>query len=258
MPKGGVGISGAFMGKSSNRSRLLRKIKRSRARAIAIARGPAPLASRGFNFPMSRAEKKYFDIAPGTPAAPSVQVNTTGSFTLLNAPVPGTGYNNRIGRKIAVRSVYIRGYIAVEAALTSGSTLLLNAQSCRMILFIDWQPNGAAPAVTDLLVSANVADQINPNNRDRFKILADKVYKFDPYIVSTTATQSCASTNNQIYNIKKYKRMRLETIYNAGTAGTVADITTGALYLFFLGSNAAGANADSVAVFSTRVRYWDL
>lgn len=208
-----------------------------------------PLRSGGYR--PNRVERKVNDLTTAT-----YQCNTTGSFTLLANPTLGSDFNNRIGRKVLLKSVYVRGRVVTETA-SAGTEAFVPAQQTRMILFIDMQPNGAAPAVTDLLVEALPSSQLNLNNRDRFKILTDRTYCFDPYYVdSSTATETFASAPNQIYNVKKYKKLNLEMIFNATNGGTIADINSGALYMFWIGSRASGAT-DANAIVSTRVRYAD-
>lgn len=224
-----------------------------RLRVRVAGRRPMGLpAFRGFRGVGQRraAEKKVIDIANAV-----YQVNTTGSFTLLNGCVQGTDYTNRIGRKIVVKSVYIRGAVYVEPAVTP-AVATAPAQQARMILFLDLQPNGAAPAATDLLTAANPYSMLNLNNRDRFRILRDEVFVFDPYFNVTTATQAQAAVTNTYKEVNCYKKLNLESIYNAGNAGTIGDIQSGALYMFWIGSVPAGA-ADSNANVSTRVRFLD-
>lgn len=201
---------------------------------------------------MGRIEKKVNDLVTAT-----YQVNTTGTITLLACPQLGTDYNNRTGRKINLKSVFIRGFVRTEES----STLSINSiasQMARFIIFIDNQPTPAtAVAVTDVLVEALPSSQLNLSNRDRFQIICDKTYTFDPAVLSTVATQSICSLSRQIWPIKKYKYLNVETLFNATNGGTFADITTGALYMLWIGSNAAGAGTDINAVLSTRVRYTD-
>lgn len=209
-------------------------------------------AFRGTIVPGKKNEElKVFDVA-----ATTVQVNTTGAFTLLAIPVLGSDFNNRIGRKVVLKSVYVRGFVCTEAA--NGVTTTDNGvQMARMILFEDKQPNGAVPVTADLLVGATPVSHLNMNNRDRFRVLADKQFVFDPYHVSNTATQSFASSCNQIKGVKKFKKINIETIFNATNGGSIADINSGALYMFWIGSIAAGTNTDANAVVTTRVRYVD-
>lgn len=212
----------------------------------------APLASRGFRFPIN--EKKFFDIAPAT-----YQINTTGSITLLCVPVPGTDYTNRIGRKIGIKSVYIRGIVGLSAALTTITTgVTAQGQLLRLIIFVDMQPNGAAPALADLLNNATANAQLNPNNRDRFRVIKDKQWAFGRFQWDTTATQTYAMTSgNSVAQVKCFKRINLQTIFNAGTAGAIADINSGALYMCWVGDQAAGTDTAGAAVVSTRVRFYD-
>lgn len=198
------------------------------------------------------AEKKVSDLGPA-----QLGMNTTGTFTLLAAPVPGSDFTNRIGRKTLIKSVYVRGIVSCELADQDGPTVGASpAQLGRMIIFADMQPNGAAPAVTDLLTSASSISQLNLNNRDRFRIYCDKTFAINAYAYNTTASTSSASLSNS-FAVKKFKSLNLETIYNAGTAGTIADIQSGALYLLTIGNRAAGAD-DATASLSIRTRFVDL
>lgn len=209
-----------------------------------------PLSRRGYRF--NRIEKKAIDVAVA-----GTNVNTSGVFTILNACIQGTDFDERVGRKIIVKSVQIRGRIQTEPSLAGTATVATGSQQCRMILFVDMQPNGAAPAVTDLLTNATPQAMLNLNNRDRFRILRDKVFVLDPYLRVDTATQSIASMTNQVKNVKVFKRCNIETIYNSGNAGTVADITSGAIHCLWLGNLAAGTNTDSNFFGEYRVRFSD-
>lgn len=208
-----------------------------------------PLASRGYR--LNPHERKVADYA-----ATQYDVNSSGDFKLLAVPVLGTDMNNRIGRKILLKSVYIRGHVSSQYATTAATGITLG-QLYRMIIFIDLQPNGAAPATTDLLVTAAPQSHLNLNNRDRFKILCDKQWTVDPYFYSTTASASVASASRQIWPVKKYKKLNIETVFNATNGGTIADIASGALYMFWIGSSGTG-NADGIASVSTRVRFSDM
>lgn len=206
---------------------------------------------RSYNPGLSgRFEKKTSDIAVAT-----YQVNTTGSFTLLHAPIPGSDYTNRIGRKTLAKNVYIRGRVQLENAALTTQPASSPAQQARMIVFIDAQPNGAAPAVTDLLNTASPASQLNLNNRDRFKIVSDDTFVFDPLLAATSF--AVVEWSRTVSDVKCYNKLNVETVFNAGTAGTIADINSGALYMFWIGSEAAGAGTDTNAIVSTRVRYSD-
>lgn len=236
---------------------VLAQVQRNQRAAVnkaIAARGMAPLSNRGFGsmaLGINR-ERKFFDIDTAT-----YQANTTGSFTLLYVPILGSDFTNRIGRKTIVKSTYIRGRVLLEALNNQFATVTVAALQARMIVFIDNQPNGAAPAVTDLLKEAVPSSQLNANNRDRFRIIKDKTYVFDGFVNVTTATQSQAAFNRNIYDIKCFKKLNIETIFNGTNGGTIGDINTGALYMFWISNTIAGANIDVNAVVSIRSRFDD-
>jgi len=204
-----------------------------------------PLRSGGYR--PNRTEKKVADTAG------AYAVNTTGAMTLLAIPVLGSDMDMRIGRKIQLRSFYMRGRVVLDNAVNLVSAVNSPAQQLRCIIFIDLQPNGGAPLVTDLLKTAEPSSQLNLNNRDRFKVLIDKQYCFDPFLYTSAGS---TTTGRVIQNIKKYKKMNQEVVFNATNCGSIADINTGAFYMLWIGSLAAGTN-DSVAFVTTRTRYDD-
>lgn len=209
-----------------------------------------PLRSGGYT--PNRVERKVNDLTGAT-----YQVNSTGVITLLANPVLGSDFNQRIGRKIFLKSFYVKGNLMHNVARTATNGQQVG-DHCRMIIFCDFQPNGAVPAITDLLVAADPTSQLNLNNRDRFRILADKEYVLDPYLVDrTTAGSMYASTTNQVKFVKKFKKIGIETIYNATNGGTIADINSGALYMLWIGMATAGAGTASSFYGTSRVRYAD-
>lgn len=215
----------------------------------------APMSTRGwrpFTRVMANAELKVQDLAVAT-----YQVNTSGSITLLAIPVTGADFNARIGRKIKLRSLYIKGRIQLEVDATLAAVSVTGQQARCMIVY-DLQPNGAAPSITDILNTADPASHLNLNNRDRFRILVDKEYTFDPYSSVQTATQAQLCFGRTIYNMKLYKKLNLDMVFNAVNGGTVADIASGALYMVWIGSATASTNGDVNAIVSTRVRYSDV
>lgn len=218
-----------------------------RAPTRAYKNSKVPLRSYGYR--PNSGERKVADIAAN---AATVAVSTTGSFTLMAVPTVGADYNQRVGRKILLKSFYIRGRVIQDLAQgVDPGAGVVQPQMARMIIFADLQPNGATPAVTDLLVTPDVCSHLNLNNRDRFRIYTDKEYVFDPYMFGT----NFASASRQIHAVKKFKKINLEMVFSTST-GAIADITSGALYMFWLGSNIAG-NEDLACIYSTRVRYED-
>lgn len=201
----------------------------------------APLRTGGFfgaGYRRSINEKKTVDVAPNSYVA-----DTTGTVTLLNGIATGTDFTDRIGRKIILKSIFVRGLVGPVDTSTG-------TNCARILIVYDMQANGSAPAVTDILKTADSRDQINLNNRDRFKILFDKQWTLGPFDGVTLGYIGAPS----VANVKLYRRLNLETLFN-GTTAAIGSIATGSIYMVTIGNQAA-ANGSSFQV-STRIRFVD-
>lgn len=196
-------------------------------------------------------ELKAFDVALRTNIFSTVAGPPT--FDVLNAQVNGAELYQRVGRKTYMKSIHIRGGIQPNAVGMDSM--------CRMLLIYDAQPNKVAPLITDLLLDSNAAagttwaSEINLINRQRFKILKDTQY----YLGSVTNIAGNAELipdpiRNSL-NVEMFVKLHgLETIYNATNGGTVADISSGAIFLVCVGD----ANAGSFQFnYTSRLRYYD-
>jgi len=214
-----------------------RKLYRSSRYSRSTALAP-PRTGGYFGTSMrSISEAKVKDVDPA-----SYNTDTTGTITLMNGIATGSDFTDRIGRKILMKSIYIRGVFRMEGT-NALSTL------SRLLLVYDMQTNGVAPAITDILKSANSQSQLNLNNRDRFKILMDKQVAIGGQDIAAGGYGSPTTVA-----LKKFKKCRLETIYG-GTLSTVGSINTGALWLISIGDQAAGSAAEFAG--SIRVRFID-
>lgn len=217
------------------------------ARVTTLTR--VPMATRGWT--PNSVERKVFDVNPTV-----YQLNTTPNIFSICNPTQGSDMSNRIGRKINLKSVYIRATIATEPSMTAGAVGATPAQAARLILLVDMQPNGALPNIADILVTSTITSHLNLNSRDRFRILWDKFLTFDPYIVNATASTAVATASRQIQAVKKFKLLNFEQTYNSSSTGSISDIATGSLVMVLLGSQATGS-LDLNCTMSTRVRYTD-
>lgn len=201
---------------------------------------------------MSRTPKqelKAFDVAQ------TVQTfNTAGTFQLLNCPVNGPEIYQRVGRKIYMKSVHIRGFIYFSATTIQ--------DLCRIIVFYDAQPNAAAANLAALLQDSNAGaattglSEINLANRARFKILRDFQLQtpscsFAAGVITNVAAQDQKPQSLSIDMFIKLKG--LETEFNGTNGGTIADITSGSLYV------ACISQSDNVKqlYYTSRLRYYD-
>lgn len=153
----------------------------------------------------------------------------------------GAGSDQRIGRRILVKSVYVRGRVFAPTTMTG-------AASFRMLVFQDKQPNGALAGATDLLIANEYLSPINLGNSKRFKILMDE----------TLDGRTISVDTNEGINFERYVKTNIEIGYvNGAGAGTEADVLTNGIYcIVFFGGFGAGATAP-VGKLWFRIRYVD-
>lgn len=191
-------------------------------------------AGRGAQGP----EIKFTDVTDLATSIPlSNDFTTPGATFLLNGLTTGALATNRIGRKVTLKSLYIRATVQLATTSVRGANI-------RMVVFYDKQANGTAPAVTDVLADDSFYSPNNLSNRDRFVVLCDHV--FEPI----------GTANDYQKSAVVFKKLNLETMFNAGTAGTIADITSGSLYIMFAQSGTIGTGNPTASWYS-RVRYTD-
>lgn len=218
--------------------------------------GPRPRdyqAGRELARPTMR-EKKAFDVALtnlnfNVPATPPV-------FQVLNACINGAELYQRVGRKIYMKSIHIRGFI--QPIATSISDI------GRLIIFYDAQPNAAAPLIATLLQDSTAAaatsslSEINLINRARFKILRD----YQVLLPSQTDTAGVITNlanfdpiGPNTLNVNFFIPLKgLETEYNGVNGGTIADISSGAIFITAVSQN---ATSEYEFTYTCRMRYYD-
>ena len=178
-----------------------------------------------------RMEIKYVDNA-----ATDDNFNLVGGtpWILRNGIVQGAGNNQRIGNKVSLKALRMKGQIInlATAVQTYG----------RLLVIYDKQPNGALPtyaAVMQTRDSAGAATNTafsDPNfdNKERFTILRDTSIVFPSVTVAAGVLTNVGfdqGTKNDIniFNVDMYIKLKgLHTAYTGATAG-IADISTGSL-----------------------------
>jgi len=175
---------------------------------------------------------------------PVFNFNTTGSIGLIAEIQTGASVNQRIGKKILLKSVQCRGY--VYANTTAGYN------DCAILLVYDRRPTGSLPAVTDILVTADANALNNDANSGRFQIIK----RMDFALVGNTGAGPVTSTTAMSADFFADMKMR-PAVYKAIGTGEIGDIEEGAVYIVTVGSVAAGTAAAS-AYLNMRLRWVDI
>lgn len=231
---------------SSNVRTMVVPLKKRRNVPVQLMRTGGNYNQPGFR----SAELKYIDVAGAllsdtvAVGAGNAGLTATPTAVLLNGCIQGTDGTTRIGRKISLKKLLFRMNITFQENTTGGTAAGSLAGNVRLLFVYDKQTNGAVPLSTDILLSATVTSPMNLDNRDRFQVIADKVYHVSP-------------VDNAGAYVKLYKKLNRQTIFNAGNAGTVADITTGSLYLFVFSTIATTGGGNIIFTYNSRVRFSD-
>ncbi len=182
--------------------------------------------------------------------------NTTVSSTPITAAMiiqnltvipEGNGESDRIGRKVTIRSVHIKGQMTLIAATALTGT----SEKVFAYLVQDKQTNGAVFAATDLLDTDSVISFRNLANTSRFKILLKKTYVFKAGGAAPTGAAFGFSQHTVDININKTCNIVME-YDNSATTGAIGTVRSNNLYWV---TQAAGATVNSVII--ARVRYSD-
>jgi len=143
-----------------------------------------------------------------------------------------------------MKTLQVRAVIARDVSTTATTPF---AGTVRMLIIYDKQTNATAPTVAQILEQTDALSFMNMDNRDRFSVLIDKQIAIDQF------------GGNGSRVVKLFKRSALPTIFNSGTAGTVADMTTGSVYLVLLNIQAGAVVTDTNPdiAFKSRIRFDD-
>lgn len=195
-------------------------------------------------------EHKFLDGTSGP-----ITALTTGAFmhTTMNFVAQGTTESERIGRKIVVKSLEVRG----EIRLPDTGTLLNMDQRVRLIYFIDKQTNGAA-ATLDEIVNTSGTVTINAMrdlaNQQRFRVIYDKMFDLPVRAVIQDSTSTGDSVPIEI-GFKFMRKLNLPIEFDNGVStGAISSQRSNNIGSFCISSSTSVA---PVVSYTFRIRYAD-
>jgi len=215
----------------------------------------------------SAPEIKGMDTSISVAGPVVATTNTNADAIVLNLVQQGSGSWNRVGRKIRMKSLRLRGVAGYrfEEQAVSGN---IDASTMRMVVVYDHQPNGATIPTFDTVFgltdqtgaeTSSVNAPVRYDNMSRFKVLKDKTFQAKPGVISTFGGTNDAVENQ--YPFDEYMDLKgLETVFSGqSNPMTIADLGTGALYVYFRATNSS-ADVTDWRVIGTpfaRLRYFD-
>ncbi|WP_445775606.1 capsid/nuclear shuttle family protein, partial [Shewanella sp.] len=205
-----------------------------RQRTIKVASQPKQSFTVAKRRKFLNQSSNYVDLAVA-----AYDLDTTGNVTLIPTIPQGTTVSTRVGKRVMIKSLQIRGL----ANSNSATTIALGSY----MIVHDKRPTVTIPAVTDILVSANFNSFTNDNNTSRFTILKRKNFTFIGN--ENTAGEQTDKTG---YHVNDFLRINKNMSFNALGTGVIADIDEGALYLLCVGNQTGTAAAGLTIGFRTR------
>lgn len=218
---------------------------------------------RQVRVPAARAlgEKKGMDTAISIPSITST-VNDNSGMIVLNLIQQGAGSWNRVGRKVNLRSLRIRGDITHTQ--TTGANGFTYGQVVRCVIVWDKQPSsGTIPQWQDMFgftaqdgtEGTSMYAPIRYDNMDRFSILRDVTYDPQPGAKAQTTPDVVTYYNT----IDEYIRLGDRECVFSGQSNpmTIADISSGAIY-FCVRAKLNVGTVSTINNMTARLRYTDL
>lgn len=163
----------------------------------------------------------------------SLGANQSQVFALCQITQNDTD-TGRTGNSILLKSIYIRGVIEINTAVTANSRVMI------CLIKDTQQIADTTPSVTDVFKSPSPESMLNLNASGRFKVMFRKTYTLSP-----------AAGGRNVIEFTKYWKTQTHIRYNS-VAST--DIQKGGYYLVVISSEVA--NFPNVSLQS-RVGYHD-
>ena len=177
-------------------------------------------------------------------------------MTLINGLEQGADVRQHLGRRSCIKGLHIRGFIQNVNASVAGVEQML-----RLLVVYDRQPNGATPPIGEILQNTNVVGYtnmsfMNINNTKRFLVLGSKKwFQARNFGVNQPPFGILETTERMLEMTIPYRKIKnLVTEYTGGSTATVADITTGAIFLIAIGAQNDGFRF----VWNARYRFCDV
>lgn len=236
----GKRVRTAIASSSTRASRVLA------ARRSLLRRQRGYVATTGFygRYTGPAAEMKFFDTVE---AAATGAVAGTISIGSVNIVPQDDTQSGRIGRKITIKRLQVRGQLVLPATTVAADT----TDKIRVMFIQDMQTNGASPTVATILETADINSYLNMANSSRFKVLSDKIYTLNATAGGApTGTPSFGSVTR---NYAIYKKCNIIIEYdNSAATGAIATQRTNNILCMCISLNAKVTHACTV-----RIRYSD-
>lgn len=227
--------------------------------SMQLAQAAKNLRSAGF----TGQEVKFLDFwANKAPALLSTGVASAecdpSTVNCLNAIDIGTGISGRIGRKVHLTSVSLKGYVRRDGQTFSTAAeyrTYSGQQTFYIAIVLDKQSNGAQLSSEDVFTvpapDSSCVPFLNLEHKTRFQVLASTTITLDPpgdHVLDGTDIE----TPPVLKPFSLYKKLNLPVLYS-GTGSGISDITDNSLHVVAY----VNSGSDPVLNYTGRIRFTD-
>ncbi len=193
---------------------------------------------------------------------------TSGTVTLLNKVPEGTSAVERIGGRVKMVSLSLRGFSVMKPESTVDQDLMF--QYAEWMVVHDKAPKGALPVANDILQFLQPGSPVKYTAGDRFQILHREHNFYAPMINVGTVVSTGTDVSTGVLDVsgatygtqgagwthKAYIKLKGDLVNsNAGTTGEIEYITEGALYLVHIAENVLDTADDVYLSILSRFTY---
>jgi len=166
----------------------------------------------------------------------------------------GTGEQDRLGRKLILKSLYLRCHVRLVENLAAAYQY---PQQLRLLLVEDKQANGTLLTVGELLETppagvGYIHAVNNLSNKNRFKVHLDKVFMLNFMDSWTNAADTAYYQQGTMRPFKLYKKFNLPIEFSGAGTSTMAQIQSCNLSWVFITEN---GNQNVQIEGMTRIRF---
>ncbi len=160
-------------------------------------------------------EIKFHDVATGSTTLSTTGTDYVGSMVGIAQAITESG---RLGRKISLKSIHIRG----QLLLASNATMTSAFDRARILVVLDYQSNGATIGTSQVLQTTDIDSFRNLENNSRFKVLMDETY-----VINASAAAGNGTTNataSSVINFEFHKKLKDIPIEYSGATAAISEL----------------------------------
>lgn len=188
-------------------------------------------------------ELKFHDVIQND----TVVAQTTTITPSVNLIAQGITESTRVGRKCTLKSIHWRYQISLPQKDAQATPE--EGDSCRVVLYIDKQCNGATIVGLDLFETESLQSFRNLANTNRFTILCDKIHNIR-YGGMASDGAGLVSQGKEVMNTSVFKTLNLPIEFSS-TTGVITEIRSNNIGILLISSSGVcGFNGNLRVRFS--------